>query len=146
MNNARRFPDPCPWIVAPLLLIWVAVSGLILAGRGDIESLLNFGFGPHVRPDAFKLLNGIAIPFWVSHSLLTGLAILAAWWRRTDLLSVLMIGPMMGILGCLIAENWSDPNWYDVVAVCSICWFVGSFVTGFYGLVNRRKSLDDEPR
>jgi hypothetical protein len=143
MNAARRFFDLRFWIVAPLLLVWLAASVLILIGQGDVESILGSAFGRHTRPDAFERLNRIAVPFWVSHSVLASLSILAAWHRRVDILLVLLIGPAIALLICVSTQQWSDPNWYVMLAVCSIGWLVGGLVTGCYWFANRRRRMDD---
>ena len=143
MNATRRFFDLRLWIIAPLLLVWLAASVLILIGRGDVESLLGSAFGHHVRPDAFEGLNQIAVPSWASQSILVSLALVAAWHRRVDIFLVLLIGPGIALLLCLGPEQWSDPNWYNVLAVCSIGWLVGTLVTGCYWLANRRRRSDD---
>jgi len=137
--------DVRPWIIAPLLLVWLAASVFILIGRGDVESLLDSAFGHRVMSDAFEGLNQIAPLCWASHSMLVSLALVAAWRRRADILLVLVIGPGIALLLCLVFERWSDPNWHDVLAVCSIGWFVGTLVTGFYWLANRRRRSDDRP-
>jgi hypothetical protein len=54
-------------------------------------------------------------------------------------LLVLMIGPGIALLFCLVFEQWSDPNWHNVLSICSISWLVGIFVTGCYWLANRRR-------
>jgi hypothetical protein len=146
MNATRRLFDLRLWIVAPLLLVWLAASVLILIGQGDVESLLRSAFGHHVRPDAFRFLNQIAVPFWASYSIFASLAVVAAWRRRFDILLVLMIGPAIALLICVATQQWSDPNWYVMLAVCSIGWLVGTLVTGCYWLATRRRWLDDGPR
>jgi hypothetical protein len=56
----------------------------------------------------------------VLHSWLFLIANLAAWHRRKDVLIVLMIGPVITSALALVAQPWSDPNWFQIVAVCSI--------------------------
>jgi hypothetical protein len=143
MNATRRLFDLRLWIVISLLVVWLAVSVLILIGRGDVESLLGSAFGRNVRPDAFEFLNQIAVSFWASHSLLASLAFLASWQRRVDVLLVLMIGPVIALLVCLASQEWSDPNWHNVLAVYSIGCVVGTLVTVFYWWVKPRRRSND---
>ena len=62
---------------------------------------------------------------------------LAAWHRRTDVLTVLMTGPVITLALALVAQPWSDPNWFQIVAICSIGWLVGTLVGLAYWVVKR---------
>ena len=128
------------WIVVWLLVvIWIALSGLLVLGRGDVEGLLKLAFGRYSKPDAYQSLNRIVGLFWASNGTIVSLASLAAWRKRGDIFAVLMIAPALGCLLCLASEKPSDPNWYDILGICSICWIVGSLVTGGYWFVLRRR-------
>jgi hypothetical protein len=115
-----------------LVLLWLGLSGLLVLSHGQPEAFLHNNLGRFSRNDAFQHLNGISLLVWSIHSLLTAIAIAATWFRRTDVLGVLMVGPTFAILIVLLDQNWADPNWFVVVAVCSIGWLVGSVVAAGY--------------
>ncbi len=132
-------------MIAPLLLVWFAVSTLVLIGRGDVERLLHSTFGHQARPDAFEGLNQVASLFWAVIGGHLGLALVAAWRRRIDVLLVLLIGPGIALGLCVLLENWSDPNWHNVIGVCTIGWLVGTLVAGGYGLATLRSRPRNRP-
>jgi hypothetical protein len=121
------------WRIAALgalVVLWFGLSGLLVVGRGDPEAFLRATFGRHGRADAFEHLNGISVLFWLVHSSLVLTAIAAARYRRSDVLAVLLIGPLIAMVIGLLGQTWSDPNWFVVVAVCTIGWLVGTVVGG----------------
>ena len=124
-----------PWRVATLgalVLLWFGLSGLLIVARGDPETFLRTTLRGYSRPDAFRFLNGILVLFWLVHSPLVLIATAAARFRRSDVLTVLLIGPAISLVISLLGEKWSDPNWFDVVAVCTIGWLAGTVVGGVY--------------
>ena len=49
------------------------------------------------------------------------------------------IGPAMAVIICLLNEDWSDPNWFVIVGVCTIGWLVSTIVGGVYWRVRTTK-------
>lgn len=119
-------------VPAVLVLGWLGLSALLLVAKGNPEAALRGALGRHARADAFEHLNGIAIPFWTVHTSLTLVAIAAARSQRSDVLGVLPIGPAIALLIGLLGQDWSDPNWFVVVAVCAIGWLVSTVVAVGY--------------
>lgn len=130
----RRFPyiGPVPLALAALVFLWLCLTGLFVVARGDPEAFLWATFGRFSRADAFKHLNGVSFLFWLVHSSLVLVAIAAARFRRSDVLMTLLIGPAIALIICLLDQNWSDPNWFVAVAVCTIGWLVSTIVGGVY--------------
>jgi hypothetical protein len=119
------------WQLATLAVcvsLWLGLTGLLVVSRGNPEAFLLTSLGRFSRADAFEHLNGISTLVWSLHSLLMLMAIVAIWQRRTDVLTVLMIGPVIAVAIALLGQRWADPNWFDVVAVCAIGWLVGIVV------------------
>ena len=124
---------PRIWFVpAAIVITWLGLSGLLLLARGDPEAALRGAFGRRARADAFEHLNGIASTFWTAHTSLALIAIAAARTRRRDVLYVVLIGPVIALMICLPGQDWSDPNWFVVVAVCTIGWLVSTVVGATY--------------
>ena len=117
--------------------LWLGLSGLLVVARGEPEAFLLATFGRFCRDDAFENLNRVSVVFWWLHSLLVVVAIAATWYRRTDVLTVLMIGPALALVIALLGERWADQNWFLIVAVSSICWLVSTFVGVIYYIVKR---------
>jgi hypothetical protein len=115
-----------------LVFLWLSLSGLFVVAWGDPEAFLWATFGRHSRADAFEHLNGVSFLFWLVHSSLVLIAIAAARFRRSDVLTALLIGPVIALIICLLDQHWSDPNWFVVVAVCTIGWLVSTIVGGVY--------------
>jgi hypothetical protein len=136
-------PSPriaCVWPVVSLgilVLIWAALTGLLIASHGKPEAYLAATFGRSSRPDAFEHLNGIAVHVWFLHSALVLLALLAVRRRRTDVLGVLLIGPVIALTIAILGQQWTDPNWFVVAAVFAIGSLVGAVVGGAYWMVKR---------
>jgi hypothetical protein len=129
---ARIGPGCRVGIVAALASLWLVLSGLLVFTRGKPEAFLLTTFGRFSRDDAFEHLNGVSVLVWSVHSLVVLMAIAAARYRLTDVLTVLMIGPVIATTFVLLSQNWADPNWFIVVAVCSIGWMVGLVVGSVY--------------
>jgi len=129
--------------LAALVSLWLGLSGLLVVSRGKPEAFLATTFGRFGRADAFENLNDVAILVWSVHSLLVLIAIAATRYRRTDVLAVLMIGPVIAASIVLPVQRWADPNWHEVVSVCSIGWLVGSVVSSVYWLLKPRRVRPD---
>ena len=121
-------------MLGALAAIWLTLSLLLAASGGDPETMLRTLFARHSRADAFKDLNVILALFWAAHSAASLLAGAAARSRRPDVLTVLLIGPAIVVAINLLEVDWSDPNWFVIVAVCTIGWAVSILVSGFYWL------------
>ncbi len=119
-------------VLAILVSLWLALTGLLLVSRGNPEAFLLGNLGRYSRADAFKHLNSGLPFFWFVHSSLVLTAIAAARFRRTDVLTVLLIGPVIALAFNLFYQEWSDPNWYVFVAVGTIGWLVSTIVGGVY--------------
>jgi hypothetical protein len=115
-----------------LVLSWLVLSGLLVVARGDPEALLRSTSGRFSSADRFEHINGISGPFWLVHSALVLIAVAAARHRRSDVLAVLLIGPVIALFIGLLGQAWSDPDWFVVLAVCTIGWLVGTVVGGLY--------------
>jgi hypothetical protein len=126
--------------LAALVSLWLGLSGLLVVSRGNPEAFLVTTFGRFSMDDAFENLNGVTVDLWCVHSFLVLIAIAAVWYRRPDVLAVLMLGPAMASAIALPGQRWSDPNWFDVVAVCVICWLVSTVVGVAYWVLRRRKT------
>jgi hypothetical protein len=123
------------WRIAALGVLvcsWLGLSGLLAVARGDPEAFLRATFGLFSRADAFEHVNGVSGPFWLVHSALVLTAVVAARRRRPDVVAVLLIGPLIALLIGLPGQSWSDPDWFVVLAVCTIGWLVGTVVGGLY--------------
>ena len=117
--------------LAALVVLWLGLSGLLVVARGDPKP----GSGDPRPPRPGRTsqhLNGISVLFWLVHSSLILTAIAAARYGRSDVLAVLLIGPVIALAIGLLGQTWSDPNWFVVVAVCTIGWLVGTVVGGVY--------------
>ncbi len=58
--------------------------------------------------------------------------------KRTDVAIVIAIGPLISTALAGLHEDWRDPNWYIIVAVCSISWFVSIAVGCCYWHLKRK--------
>ena len=128
-----------------LVSIWFGLTGLLIVSWGRPEAFLVRTFGRYTIHDAFDHLNDSSTLVWSVHSLLVLIAMAAKWHRRTDVLTVLMIGPVIAAMIVLIDQRWTDPNWSDIVAVCSIGSLVGSVVGLTYWFLIPRKVRPGPP-
>jgi hypothetical protein len=127
--------------LAPLLLLWLATTSFILFARGDAESLLFAMVGPGVKPDRFEHINRGLGPFWVAQTSLCSVAVLAAIRRRGDIILTFLSGPCIALAICAFGQQWSDPNWSEVVSVCTIGWLVATLVAiGYWVAIPRAAS------
>ena len=124
-------------VVVVLASLWVVTSALLVITRGDPESFLRSALAGYARRDAFNDLNRVSILFWVAHSCLLVTAVAAARSRRSDVLTVLLLGPAVALPICYFGQQWSDPEWFFVPAVCMICWMVSTAVGGSYWIVSK---------
>jgi len=115
-----------------LVSLWLGLSGLLVVAWGKPEAFLATTFGRFAQADAFEHLDGVLIFLWSVHSILVLIAILATRYCRTDVLAVLMIAPIIASAIALLGQQWTDPNWHNVVAVCAIGWLVGTLVGQVY--------------
>jgi len=116
----------------------LGLSGLLVVSWGQPEAFLAKTFVRVSRDDAFAHLNGISTFVWSVHSVLILLESAASQYRRKDVLTVLMIGPVIAASIALACQRWTDPNWFDVVAICSISSRVGSLVGLIYWALKPR--------
>jgi hypothetical protein len=119
------------FVLGVLFSLWFGLFGLLIIAHGDLEAFLHGTFR-HSRRDAFYDLNRVSVLFWVVHSSLTITAVAAARSRRSDVFTILLIGPAIGLAISLLCQRWRDPNWAVFVGVCLIGWLVGTIVGGVY--------------
>jgi len=124
--------------VALLISFWLGLTGLLIASWGQPEAFLLKTFGRFSRDDAFEHLNGIAVIAWAVFSVLVLIAMATTRYGRPDVLAVLMIGPVIAASIVLIDQHWTDPNWFVIVAVCSIGSLVGSVVGVAYWVLRHQ--------
>ncbi len=129
---ARGVPAGQLATLGVLITLWLGLSGLLVVTRGQPETFLAASFGRFSRRDAYEHLNAISIVAWSLHSSLVLTAIAATRYRRTDVLIVLMIGPVIASVSAVLGQNWADPSWFQVVAICTIGWLAGTVVGGMY--------------
>ena len=136
---ARIGPALQPGTLAALVSLWLGLTGLLAVSRGNPEAFLVRTFGRFSMDDAFENVNRVTVGLWWVHTLLVLIAIAAVWRRRPDVLAVLSLGPAIASAIALFGERWSDPNWFEVVAVSVICWLVSTVVGVVYWMVRRRQ-------
>ena len=95
-------------VLATLVSLWLALTGLLLVSRGNPEAFLLGNLDRYSRADAFEHLNSGLPFFWCVHSSLVLTSIAAARFRRTDVLTVLLIGPVIALVFNLFYQEWSD--------------------------------------
>jgi hypothetical protein len=92
---------------------------------------------------AFGLIDTYHQPeFVVIQYRMLAVAIAAARCRRSDVLAVLLLGPAIALPICYFGEEWSDPEWFLVPAVCMICWIVSTAVGGSYWIVSKLRRAE----
>jgi hypothetical protein len=111
-----------------MLLIWIGLSWLLVVSQGRPESFLRASFAGNSRPDAFNDLNRTLSYFWAVHSCLFLTALSASWFRRSDVLVVLLIGPAMALGLGVLSQQWNDPNWSVFVGVSLMGWLASTLV------------------
>ncbi len=123
-------------VVLLLALCLLVLGGLVIVGRGDVESYLRSHF-ENARIDAFQNLSGRVEILTLEHAVLFLLAIFAARRMRADVVLVLLVGPAISLALVAIGQDWSDPDWFVIVAVCVIGWFAGIVFTLLYWATHR---------
>ena len=136
-RGSNHNPDFCgyAWQIANLgilVLLWFGLSALLVVARGKPEAFLVTTLGRFSRDDAFDNLDDVSVGLWWAHSFLVVVVILATWYRRNDVLFVVMSGPVIALAIAAFGERWTDPNWFQIVAVCEICWPVSTVVGQAY--------------
>jgi len=121
-----------------MLLLWIGISWLLVVSRGDPETFLRTTFAGYSRPDAFNALNRTMAYFWVAHSCLSLTALSGTWFRRSDVLVVLLIGPAMALGLGVLSQRWSDPNWVVFLGVCLMGWLASTLASLVYWGVRSR--------
>jgi len=139
---ARKTPYWQIAVVVALAALWVAASALLVLTRGDPEGFFRSTLAGHARRDAFNDLNRASVLFLVAHTCLLVVAIAAARCRRSDVLAVLLLGPAIALPICYFGQEWSDPEWFLVPAVCMICWIVSTAVGGSYWIVSKLRRVE----
>ncbi len=123
--------------VGVLVSLWLGLSGLLIAARGNPKVFLTKMLGRFSRSEAYQHLNASLIGFWCMHSLLVLIAILASAHLRTDVLAVVTIGPIIGSAMALVTQRWTDPDWPLFFGLNVICWGASTVVGIEYWLVKR---------
>ena len=121
--------------LATLAALWTALSALLALSRGAPEAFLLRTFEDSVRPDAFFALDRALLFFWVVHSCLLILGMVAVRFRRYDVFTVVTLGPAPAFCLSLFSQQWSDPNWTVFIGIWFIGWLVGMVVGGLYWAV-----------
>lgn len=125
------------WQIAALTIVaalWGALSILWILARGDVESYLLSAFKGSVRADAFVRLNPTFVLMWVGHTCFLVFGIVAMFVRKSDLFTVLIIGPILALLVAVTSQDWADPDWNVFAAVCFIGWIAGIISGAVYCL------------
>jgi hypothetical protein len=129
-------------LLAVLAALWVALSALVVLGRGDVEAYLLSIFKDSARPDAFVRLNPTFRLMWIAHSCLSLFGLVAVMVHKRDLFTVLIIGPFLAFAIALFSQQWSDPDWNTFAGVCVVGWLASIVAGGVYWLCGCGK----EPR
>jgi hypothetical protein len=120
---------------------WVALTAFLAWSYPAVEQHLQLLFGKYSRPDAFDGLNNNAVIAWWIHTAVAGVTLAAVRCRRTDVLTVLLIGPSLAAIFLAFAEDWTDPAWFTIVSIVGIGASVGILVSLVYwpgkGVLNR---------
>ncbi len=127
-------------VVVVLASIWGAVFPLLVLTRGNPEGFLRVALEGRARRDAFNDLNRVSVLFFVAHSCLLLMTIAATRSRRLDVLIVLLLGPAIALPLCYFGQQWSDPEWFLVPALCMICWMVSTVVGGCYWIITKLRN------
>ena len=135
--HSIRHRLPCWQIaaIAILVALWVALSIPLVFGCGDAESFFLIIFKDYARSaHPYISLSHTFLWFWIAHSCLLVFGIAAVTIHKTDLFTVLIIGPLLAFLIALVSLQWSDPDWLIFTGVCLIGWLVGIVSDGVYCL------------
>jgi hypothetical protein len=55
--------------------------------------------------------------------------------------TVVLIGTAVAVAIGLLGQSWSDPTWFEILAICTIGWFVGIVVGGSYWALKPEKTV-----
>jgi hypothetical protein len=80
-------------------------------------------------PDAFNGLNGTTTVFMLFVTVTLLIAMRIETKRRCVLLLPLLFGPTACFTGWCLTENFEDPNWFHLFALCTIGMLVSCLVT-----------------
>ena len=130
----RRLPY---WQIASLTIVaalWGALSILRILARGHVESYLLSAFKGSVRADAFVRLNPTLVLMWIGHTCFLVFGIVAMSLRKSDLFTVLIIGPILALLVAVTSQDWADPDWNVFAGICFIGWIAGIISGAVYCL------------
>lgn len=109
-------PRWLPHLAGALAVLSAVVFALLLVLKPDVERYLADSMPGNHMQDAFDHLNR-SIPIFVGLMTIS-LALLFAITlkERYSLVVPLLAGPMIGLMGWLVTENFQDQNWFHFVA------------------------------
>jgi hypothetical protein len=149
---SNRYGSPY-WQIATLAVmaaLWIALSVPLVFGHGDAEAFLLSTFKHSYRAHPFVSLNPTFLQFWIAHSCLLIFGIVAVMVHKSDLFTVLIIGPTLTFGVSLFSLQWSDPDLLSFAGVCLIGWLVGIVAGGAYWFfarhVKQRDAMDSRQR
>jgi len=121
--------------LAILAGLWIALSIPLAFGYGDAEAFFLRTFKDYARAaHPYLSLNPIFIQFWIAHFCLLIFGIVAVTIHKSDLFTVLIIGPTLALGVALFSQQWSDPDWILFTGVCLIGWLLAIVSGGVYCL------------
>ena len=113
---------------------WLPLAVLFIRSGRNPDVYLGGEFGP--VSEIFRVVS-------LLHTLLGVIAIAAVYFRRFDVVAVLLFGPGIGLLYYVVADGFSDPAWLTIVAICSIGEMVAIVVGLSYLAVTRTPTLSN---
>ena len=126
------------WQIAALAILaalWIALSIPLAFGCGDAEAFFLSTFKDYARSaHPYVSLSHLFLQFWIAHFCLLVFGIAAVMLHKTDLFTVLIIGPLLAFLIAIVSLQWSDPDWLTFTGVCLIGWLVSIISGGVYCL------------
>lgn len=126
--NPSHQPVP-KWQIAVLacsVAAWIALTTPLVLGLGDVDAFFLRTFKAYSRSShPYLNLNPTFQQLWLAWSGLLAFSIGAIAGRKTDLFSVLCVGPALACGIAVMAVSWSDPDWIVVCGVCLIGCLVG---------------------
>ena len=126
------------WQIATLAILaalWIALSIPLALGCGDAEAFFLTTFADYARATHPCIsLSPLYLRFWIAHSCLLILSIAAVTVHKSDLFTVLIIGPTLAFGVSLCSQQWPDPCWLAFTGVCLIGWVVGIVSGGVHCL------------
>lgn len=126
------------WQIAPIAVLtalWIALSIPLAFSSGDAEAFFLNNFEDYARAaHPYISLSPTYLCFWIAHSCLLVLGIVAVTVHKSDLFTVVLIGPTLAFSFSLFWQRWSDPDWLEFTGVCLLGWVVGIVSGGAYYL------------